>query len=582
MLLCMALLFRLMPLDRQGTTDFDFMRLRSPSTSDLPHPPLVRDSVPRHFLSLTVLGATLAALVCRRNRWPVRDLHQAGSGPARSYGFGLVAWVATVSTRFWYILKFLVLCFRLLFSVFPPEYGSTPERSEEGTCGLQKASQQQSCSCRCTDSDSEGSACTGANSDSSSDVSSDTDVHSDSVSTFGTAPHVVEVPVNPLLPRSNCNRSMWNGCLASIILSGLFGFISLWYGLTAWLLCLIVLNFHDLQRIVQFKFSVVCFLGRSVKLLVLMARKSKSAEQPCVMSFAFMFAATGKGGVYNGSAIVDWTTSNTKNAPIFGSRVEWRWGREELSRWISSSELPAELIVHHVINRSFQFHPYFKSLARQLDNSQLALPKQDAKEATTSTPKIEADRCPSWTYLKQFFDGKHKEGQPLVKFQRLIEFLYTQRQPHQGYEAFIDEWSRRLEVLRQDETFYNQLFQSEVVRAIFLFMALNFQGQTLTDVAKELPLDRLDQLTIAKIQDRILRVDTLPSLAARGRTPGGAMFSDEFYFYDESPHVEADGQHGYYETWDPWSLTDGWDGEEGYLTEGHWDHSVQHGCQMPI
>ena len=112
-------------------------------------------------------------------------------------------------------------------------------------------------------------------------------------------------------------------------------------------------------------------------------------------------------------------------------------------------------------------------------------------------------------------------------------------------------------------------------------MALNFQGQTLTDVAKELPLDRLDQLTIAKIQDRILRVDTLPSLAARGRTPGGAMFSDEFYFYDESPHVEADGQHGYYETWDPWSLTDGWDGEEGYLTEGHWDHSVQHGCQMP-
>ena len=78
MLLCMALLFRLMPLDRQGTTDFDFMRLRSPSTSDLPHPPLVRDSVPRHFLSLTVLGATLAALVCRRNRWPVRDLHQGG------------------------------------------------------------------------------------------------------------------------------------------------------------------------------------------------------------------------------------------------------------------------------------------------------------------------------------------------------------------------------------------------------------------------------------------------------------------------------------------------------------------------
>ena len=185
MLLCMALLFRLVPLVRQGTSDFDFMRLRSPSTSDLPHPPLVRDSVPRHFLSLTVLGATLAALVCRRNRWPVRVLHQAGSGPARSYGFGLVAWVATV------------------FSVFPPEYGSTPERSEEGTCGLQKASQQQSCSCRCTDSDSEGSACTGANSDSSSDVSSDTDVHSDSVSKFGIPPHVVEVPVNPLLPRSN-------------------------------------------------------------------------------------------------------------------------------------------------------------------------------------------------------------------------------------------------------------------------------------------------------------------------------------------------------------------------------------------
>ena len=233
MLLCMALLFRLVPLVRQGTSDFDFMRLRSPSTSDLPHPPLVRDSVPRHFLSLTVLGATLAALVCRRNRWPVRDLHQAGSGPARSYGFGLVAWVATVSTRFWYILKFLVLCFRLLFSVFPPEYGSTPERSEEGTCGLQKASQKQSCSCRCTDSDSEGSTCTGANSDSSSDVSSDTDVHSDSVSTFGTAPHVVEVPVKPLLPRSNWDRSVWNGCLASIILSSLFGFIPLWYGLTA-------------------------------------------------------------------------------------------------------------------------------------------------------------------------------------------------------------------------------------------------------------------------------------------------------------------------------------------------------------
>ena len=84
MLLCMALLFRLVPLVRQGTSDFDFMRLRSPSTSDLPHPPLVRDSVPRHFLSLTVLGATLAALVCRRNRWPVRDLHQAGSQPCGS------------------------------------------------------------------------------------------------------------------------------------------------------------------------------------------------------------------------------------------------------------------------------------------------------------------------------------------------------------------------------------------------------------------------------------------------------------------------------------------------------------------